>query len=80
MNIITLLIVGLVAGFLADKVVKNTFGLVGDMIIGVIGSFVGSWIFSTLGISLFSGLLGEIVVAFIGAVVLLLVINLFKRK
>jgi uncharacterized membrane protein YeaQ/YmgE (transglycosylase-associated protein family) len=80
MNIITILIVGLIAGFLADKVVRNTFGLLGDMIIGVIGSFVGSWIFSTLGISIGSGLLGDIFVAFIGAVVLLLILNLFRRK
>ena len=45
MNILYLLLVGLVAGFLADKVVKNSFGLVGDMVVGVIGSFLGSWIF-----------------------------------
>ena len=80
MNIITLLIVGLVAGFLADKVVKNSFGLVGDLIVGVVGSFLGSWLFGQLGISLGSGLIGEIITAFIGAVVLLLVVNLFKRK
>lgn len=79
MNIIYLLVVGLIAGFLADKVVKNTFGLVGDMIIGVIGSFVGSWIFSMLNFGA-SGFLGEILVAFVGAVVLLLVLNLFKSK
>ena len=79
MNIITLLIVGLIAGFLADKVVKNSFGLVGDLIIGIVGSFVGSWIFSMLNWGS-SGFFGEILVAFIGAVVLLLVINFFKKK
>jgi len=79
MNIITLLIVGLVAGFLADKVVKNTFGLLGDLIVGVIGSFIGGWIFSLLNLN-FGGFLGEIIVAFVGAVVLLLVLNSFKRK
>lgn len=79
MNILTLLIVGLVAGFLADKVVKNTFGLLGDMIIGVVGSFVGSWLFSLLNVGI-NGLLGEIFVAFVGAVVLLLVVNFFKKK
>jgi len=80
MNIFTALIVGLVAGFLADKVSKRSFGLLGDMIIGVIGSFIGSWIFSTLGITVGSNLFGEIFVAFIGAVVLLAVINLLKGK
>jgi len=79
MNIITLLIVGLVAGFLADKVVKNTFGLLGDLIVGVVGSFIGGWIFSLLNLD-FGGFLGEIIVAFVGAVVLLLVLNSFKKK
>jgi len=79
MNIIPLLIVGLIAGFLADKVVKNTFGLLGDLIVGVIGSFIGGWIFSLLNLN-FGGFLGEIIVAFVGAVVLLLVLNSFKRK
>ncbi|MDP2965038.1 MAG: GlsB/YeaQ/YmgE family stress response membrane protein [Pelolinea sp.] len=80
MNIITLLIVGLVAGFLADKVVKNSFGLLGDLIVGVIGSFIGSWLFGQLGLSIGSGLIGEIIIAFIGAVLLLLIVNLFKRR
>jgi len=80
MNIITLIIVGAVAGFLADKVVKNTFGLIGDILIGIAGAFLGSWLFSLLGLSIGSGLLGEIIVAFVGAVVLLLIINMFKKR
>lgn len=80
MNILTLLLVGLVAGFLADKVVRNTFGLVGDLIAGVVGSFLGTWLLGKLGISLGSGLIGEIITAFIGAVVVLLIVNLLKRK
>ncbi|NMC45509.1 MAG: GlsB/YeaQ/YmgE family stress response membrane protein [Chloroflexi bacterium] len=79
MNILVLLLVGLIAGFLADKLVKNTFGTVGDMLIGVVGSFVGSWIFGKLGLPV-SGLLWEIIAATAGAVVLLLIINLFKKK
>ena len=79
MNILVLLVVGLIAGFLADKVVKNTFGMVGDIIIGIVGSFIGGWIFSLLGISA-GGFIGQVIAAFVGAVVLLLVINLFKRK
>lgn len=80
MDIITLLIVGLVAGFLADKVVRNSFGLLGDLIIGILGAFLGPWIFGQLGIAVGSGLVGTIIAAFVGAVVLLLVIRLFKRR
>lgn len=79
MNILALLIVGLVAGFLADKVVKNTFGLWGDMLIGVAGSFLGGWVFSLLGLSV-GGIIGEVLAAFVGAVILLLVINQLKKK
>lgn len=78
MNILYLLLVGLIAGFLADKVVKNSFGMVGDLVVGVIGSFLGGWIFSLLNLS-YSGLLGQILAAFVGAVVLLLLINLFRK-
>ncbi len=80
MNIITLLIVGLVAGFLADRVMKNTYGLAGDIIIGVIGSFLGSWLFDLLGFNFIGGFLGEIFVAFVGAVVLILILNALKRN
>ena len=80
MNIITLLIVGLVAGFLADRVVKNTYGLAMDILIGIVGSFLGTWLFDLLGLSFIGGLPGEIFVAFVGAVVLLLVLNALKRK
>ena len=79
MNILALLIVGLVAGLLADKVVKNTFGTVGDILVGIAGSFIGGWIFSLFGLET-GGLIGQIIAAFIGAVVLLLIINYFKGK
>ena len=79
MNILVLLIVGLVAGFFADKVVKNTFGTVGDILVGIAGSFIGGWIFSLFGLEA-AGLLGQIIAAFIGAVVLLLLINLYKGR
>jgi len=79
MNILALLVVGLVAGFFADKVVKNTFGTVGDILIGIAGSFIGGWIFSLFGLEA-AGLLGQIIAAFVGAVVLLLIINYFKSR
>ena len=79
MNILALLVVGLVAGFFADKVVKNTFGTMGDILVGIAGSFIGGYIFSIFGLEA-GGLIGQIIAAFIGAVVLLLVINLFKGR
>jgi uncharacterized membrane protein YeaQ/YmgE (transglycosylase-associated protein family) len=77
-NIISILIVGLIAGFIADKIVENTFGLWGDLLIGVAGAFLGYWIFGLIGISVGS-FFGEIIAAVVGAVVLLLVINKFKK-
>ena len=81
MTILTWLIVGLVAGVLASFVVGGGYGLIGDIIIGIIGAFVGGWIFRALGTtSPFHGLGGVIFVAFIGAVVLLFVLRLIRRS
>ena len=79
MNILVLVIVGAIAGFLADKVVKNTFGTLMDIVIGIAGSFIGTWVFSMFNLKL-GGLIGDIIVAFVGAILLLLIINLFKGK
>ncbi len=79
MNILVLVIVGAIAGFLADKVVRNTFGTLMDIVIGIAGSFIGTWVFSMFNLNL-GGLIGEIIVAFVGAILLLLIINLFKGK
>ena len=81
MTIVTWLIVGLVAGLLASFVMGGTgLGLIGDILIGICGAFVGGWLFRTLGVtSPFGGLGGVIFVAFIGAVVLLFIIRLLRR-
>ncbi len=80
MGILTWIIVGLIAGVLASLVVGKGYGIVVDIIIGIVGAFVGGWIFSQLGISSpFGGLAGTIFVAFIGAVVLLAILRLFRR-
>jgi uncharacterized membrane protein YeaQ/YmgE (transglycosylase-associated protein family) len=81
MDIITWLIVGLVAGVLASIVMGGTgYGIIGDIIIGIVGAFVGGWLFSQLGVSTpFAGLAGTIFVAFIGAIVLLFVLRLLRR-
>jgi len=76
MDLLTWLLVGLVAGVLAALLVGGV-GLIGDIIVGIVGAFVGAWIFSQLGVSApFSGLAGTIFTAFIGAVVLLFLLHL----
>ncbi|HEV7517031.1 MAG TPA: GlsB/YeaQ/YmgE family stress response membrane protein [Thermoanaerobaculia bacterium] len=81
MDILTWIIVGLVAGLLASLVMGGGFGLIGDIIIGIVGAFVGGWIFRQFGWHApFAGLAGTIFVAFIGAVVLLFVLRLIRRR
>ena len=79
MNILVLLIVGLIAGFLADLVFKNKFGLIGDLLIGVIGSFIGVWVFGQLNLSIAEGIVGDVLTALVGAVILLIIANIFRR-
>src|SRR6476620_10816724 len=80
MNLLWFLIVGLVAGWLAGVLVKGGgFGLIGDLVVGVIGAILGGWLFSAFGASAGGGLVGSIIVATIGAVVLLLIVRLVKR-
>ncbi len=78
-NLVIFLLIGVAAGWLAGRVMKGRgFGLFGDMVVGVIGSFLGGWLFGVLGISA-GGLVGLLVTAFVGAVVLLFLIRLVKR-
>jgi uncharacterized membrane protein YeaQ/YmgE (transglycosylase-associated protein family) len=81
MDLLTWLIVGLIAGLLASLVMGGTgYGLIGDIVIGIAGAFIGGWLFRQLGVaSPFAGLAGVIFVAFIGAVVLLFVLRLLRR-
>ena len=80
LNIITRLIVGLIAGVAADKLVKNTYGLLGDILIGIAGSFLGGWLFSTLLNIEIDVFIFQVIASLIGAVILLVVINAFKRR
>ena len=75
-GLIAWLIVGLVAGWLAGQFMKGGgYGLVGDIVMGVIGAFVGGLLFSFLLPGSSAGLIGSIIVAFIGAVVLIMVVR-----
>jgi uncharacterized membrane protein YeaQ/YmgE (transglycosylase-associated protein family) len=75
------LVVGALAGWLGGIVVKGYgMGLIGDIVVGVIGSFIGGWVFSALHIVKGGGFFGEVVGATAGAVILLLVLRLVRRR
>jgi uncharacterized membrane protein YeaQ/YmgE (transglycosylase-associated protein family) len=76
-SILTILIVGIVAGWLAGQVIRGAgFGLVGDLVVGVIGAFIGDWLLPRLHIALGVGIVAQIIDAAIGAIVLLLILRL----
>ncbi len=78
-SLLVILFVGLVAGWLAGEIMRGYgFGLIGDIVIGIVGAFIGDWLLPRLGIHLGVGLLAAIVNATIGAVVLLLLIRLVR--
>jgi uncharacterized membrane protein YeaQ/YmgE (transglycosylase-associated protein family) len=78
-SLLVILIVGLIAGWLAGQIVRGTgFGLIGDLVIGIIGAFIGGWLLPQLGIHLAAGIVGAIINATIGAVLLLLIIRLVR--
>lgn len=79
-TILVWLLVGAVAGLLAGMIVKGGgFGLLGDIVVGIVGAFFGGWLLPRLGINLGVGLVPVIASATIGAVVLLLVLRVIRR-
>src|SRR5262245_17218505 len=72
-DFLNLLVVGLIAGLLASRVVGSSRGVFVDVVIGVIGAFLGHWLFGLVNINLGPGVLPMIIVAFVGAVILLLI-------
>ena len=78
-SILVILFVGLVAGWLAGKVVRGTgFGIIGDILIGIAGALVANWLFPKLGIPIGTDIVREILYSAIGAVVLLLIVRLIR--
>jgi uncharacterized membrane protein YeaQ/YmgE (transglycosylase-associated protein family) len=78
-SILVILFVGLVAGWLAGKIVQGTgFGIIGDILVGICGALVASLLFPKLGIAIGSGLVREIIYSAIGAVLLLLIVRLVR--
>jgi uncharacterized membrane protein YeaQ/YmgE (transglycosylase-associated protein family) len=79
-SIIVMLIVGAIAGWLAGQIMRGFgFGLLWNIVIGIVGAFIGVWLLTTLGVVPFAGFLGSIVNATIGAVILLFIVGLIKR-
>jgi uncharacterized membrane protein YeaQ/YmgE (transglycosylase-associated protein family) len=80
MGLITWIVVGLIAGWLAGQVMKGGgYGVLVDIILGILGGVVGGWVFGMLGIWPGGGIIGAIIVAFVGAVLLVGLTRLIKR-
>lgn len=78
-SLLVILFVGLVAGWLAGQIVQGTgFGIVGDLLVGIVGAFIGSWLLPRLGIHLGAGIISAIINATIGAILLLVVVRLVR--
>ena len=76
-SLLVILLVGLVAGWLAGRIVEGGgFGLIGDIAIGIVGALIGSWLMPRLGIHIASGIISSIIVATIGAILLLVIVRL----
>jgi uncharacterized membrane protein YeaQ/YmgE (transglycosylase-associated protein family) len=80
MQIVWFVLVGMVAGWLAGQLMRGGgFGLLGDIVVGIVGALIGGLLFSALGVYPGGGLLGAIIVATIGAVVLIVLLRLIRR-
>jgi uncharacterized membrane protein YeaQ/YmgE (transglycosylase-associated protein family) len=78
-SLLAIVVVGIIAGWLAGRVTEGGgFGLIGDLVVGLIGAFIANWLLPQLGIHLGVGIVAAIVNAFIGAVVLLLILRLLN--
>lgn len=79
-SIIAWLIIGAIAGWLAGRLVKGGgFGLVGDIVVGIVGALIGGWLAGALGIHIGSGFISSIITAVAGAVILLVILRVIKR-
>jgi uncharacterized membrane protein YeaQ/YmgE (transglycosylase-associated protein family) len=79
MWLIWTIVIGILAGFIASKLVSGSGkGLLIDLILGIVGSVLGGWIFTLLGLGAY-GLIGQLIMAVVGAVILLLIIRAIKR-
>lgn len=81
MDLLYVLIIGAISGWLAGQLFRGYgFGLLGNMVIGIVGSFVGFWLLGKLGVSLGTGVVSTILTSAIGAIVLLFIAGLFRKR
>ena len=81
MDILIVIIVGAIAGWLASLLFRgSSYGLLGNIIIGILGSFVGYWLLGKLGVSLGAGLVGAILTSAVGAIVILVLLQIITGK
>jgi uncharacterized membrane protein YeaQ/YmgE (transglycosylase-associated protein family) len=79
MEFVWFIIVGLVAGWLAGVIMKGGgYGVIGDIVVGIVGALIGGYLFSAMGLEA-GGLLGAILIALIGAIILIALLRLIKR-
>jgi uncharacterized membrane protein YeaQ/YmgE (transglycosylase-associated protein family) len=79
MNIILFLLIGIIAGWLAGKIMKGKgFGLLGNLVVGVIGALIGGFVFDAFGIAT-AGIVGSLIAALLGALILLWIVDLVKK-
>ncbi len=80
MSIVWFLIIGALAGWIAGELTKGAgFGLVGNLVVGILGAVLGGFLFDLLGITAY-GLLGQLVMSVVGAIVFLFILSLFHRQ
>jgi uncharacterized membrane protein YeaQ/YmgE (transglycosylase-associated protein family) len=80
-SLIVILIVGLIAGWLAGKIMRGSgFGIIGDLIVGIIGAFIGTWLWGALHLPTIANFwINAIVIATVGAIILLFILRLIRR-
>lgn len=80
MNILLWILIGALAGWIAEKVTKSSHGLLTNIIVGMIGALIGGWLFGVLNIQIASGLVGSLITAVIGALLLIYGLRLVRGK
>ncbi|MEN8228667.1 MAG: GlsB/YeaQ/YmgE family stress response membrane protein [Bacteroidota bacterium] len=81
MGIVWIILIGIAAGFLAGLIMKGGgFGWIINLLLGIAGALIGGWLLGVLGVNLGEGIIGSLITATIGAVLLIFVVSLFKKK
>lgn len=80
MNFVWFILIGIVAGWLAGQIMKGGgYGLLGDLLLGIVGAVLGGWVFGLLGLSA-SGLIGSLIMATVGAVIFIALVRLIRKS